>query len=99
TRPAGFARPTREAARLPLAGLLALATAGFITIVTDALPAGLLPLMGRDLRVSDALVGQLDTVYAAGSIVAAMPLVAATRGMRRRPLLLAPLAGFVVANT
>lgn len=99
TRPAGFARPSREAARLPLAGLLALATAGFITIVTEALPAGLLPLMGRDLRVSDALVGQLVTVYAAGSIVAAIPLVAATRGMRRRPLLLAALAGFVVANT
>ncbi|AIP64450.1 MFS transporter [Burkholderia thailandensis] len=98
TRAAGFATPSRTAARLPLAGLLALATAGFITIVTEALPAGLLPLMGRGLRVSDALVGQLVTVYAVGSIVAAIPLVAATRGLRRRPLLLAALAGFVVAN-
>ncbi|WP_063532814.1 MFS transporter [Burkholderia sp. MSMB1589WGS] len=99
TPSAGFALPSRAAARLPLAGLLALATAGFITIVTEALPAGLLPLMGRDLRVSEALVGQLVTVYAIGSIVAAIPLVAVTRGMRRRPLLLVALAGFVVANT
>ncbi|MGU7781643.1 MFS transporter [Burkholderia sp. PU8-34] len=84
--------------RLPVANLLALATAGFITILTEALPAGLLPLMSRDLRVPEALVGQLVTIYALGSIVAAIPLVAATRGMRRRKLLLAALAGFVVSN-
>ena len=29
--------------RLPVAGLLALAMAGFLTILTEALPAGLLP--------------------------------------------------------
>ncbi|MBN3792624.1 MFS transporter [Burkholderia sp. Ac-20353] len=84
--------------RLPVANLLALATAGFITILTEALPAGLLPLMSGDLRVTEALVGQLVTVYALGSVVAAIPLVAATRGMRRRRLLLAALAGFVVSN-
>ncbi|WP_323121092.1 MFS transporter [Burkholderia alba] len=85
--------------RLPVAGLLALAMAGFVTVLTEALPAGLLPLMSSDLRVSESLVGQLVTIYALGSILAAIPLVAATRGMRRRPLLLAALAGFVVANT
>ncbi|WP_321874083.1 MFS transporter [Burkholderia ubonensis] len=84
--------------RLPVANLLALATAGFITILTEALPAGLLPLMSGDLRVTEALVGQLVTVYAIGSIVAAIPLVAATRGTRRRRLLLAALGGFVASN-
>lgn len=53
--------------RLPLGGLLALATAGFITILTEALPAGLLPQMGRSLNVSDAMVGQLVTLYAASA--------------------------------
>ncbi|NHV30429.1 MFS transporter [Burkholderia sp. D-99] len=91
-------RPVQAGARLPVANLLALAMAGFITILTEALPAGLLPLMSADLRVTEALIGQLVTVYALGSIVAAIPLVAATRAMRRRSLLLAALAGFVVSN-
>lgn len=90
--------PAQAAERLPVANLLALATAAFITILTEALPAGLLPLMSADLRVPEALIGQLVTVYALGSIVAAIPLVAATRAMRRRRLLLAALAGFVVSN-
>ncbi|AIO34143.1 MFS transporter [Burkholderia pseudomultivorans] len=83
---------------LPVANLLALATAGFITVLTEALPAGLLPRMSADLRVTEALIGQLVTIYALGSIVAAIPLVAATRGLGRRRLLIAALAGFVVSN-
>lgn len=85
--------------RLPLASLLALAVAAFITILTEALPAGLLPQMAQGLAVSEAWVGQTVTLYALGSLVAAIPLTAATQGMRRRPLLLAALAGFVLANT
>ncbi|CAO3381521.1 MFS transporter [Azospirillum argentinense] len=85
--------------RLPLASLLALAMAAFITILTEALPAGLLPQMAQGLGVTEAWVGQTVTIYAAGSLVAAIPLTAATQGVRRRPLLLAALAGFVVANT
>ncbi len=85
--------------RLPLSGLLALATAGFITVLTEALPAGLLREMSGDFGVSAALIGQLVTVYAAGSLLAAIPLAIATRGWRRRPLLLMAIAGFVVVNT
>lgn len=85
--------------RLPLASLLALAMAAFITILTEALPAGLLPQMARGLAVSEAWVGQTVTIYAIGSLVAAIPLAAATQGVHRRPLLLAAIAGFVVANT
>ncbi|QKH34048.1 MFS transporter [Achromobacter pestifer] len=85
--------------RLPLGALLALAMAGFITILTEALPAGLLPQMAQGLAVSQARIGQTVTIYAIGSLVAAIPLVAATRGVRRRPLLLAAIAGFVLANT
>nr|WP_054451328.1 MFS transporter [Achromobacter aegrifaciens] len=73
--------------------------AGFITILTEALPAGLLPQMAQGLTVSQASIGQTVTIYAIGSLVAAIPLVAATQGVRRRPLLLAAIAGFVLANT
>jgi predicted MFS family arabinose efflux permease len=76
-----------------------MAMAGFVTILTEALPAGLLPQLAAGLGVSQAWAGQTVTVYAVGSLVAAIPLTAATQGWRRRPLLLAAIAGFFVANT
>lgn len=85
--------------RLPLVGLLALACAGFITILTEALPAGLLPQLGAGLDVSPALVGQMVTLYALGSLLAAIPLTIATRGWRRRPLLLIAIGGFALVNS
>ncbi len=84
--------------RLPIAGLLALASAGFVTILTEALPAGLLPQMSRSLGVSEALVGQLVTLYAIGSLMAAIPLVALTRHWPRRRLLMLAVVGFTIAN-
>ena len=84
---------------MPVASLLALAMAAFITILTEALPAGLLPQMARGLMVSEAWTGQTVTIYAVGSLVAAIPLTVVTQGVRRRPLLQAAIAGFVVANT
>ncbi|MBS1038981.1 MULTISPECIES: MFS transporter [Gluconobacter] len=87
-----------ERERLPLASLLALAAAGFLTILTETLPAGLLPQISDGLHISQELAGQLVTVYAIGSLVAAIPLTSATQRMRRRPLLLMAIAGFAVAN-
>lgn len=84
---------------LPISSLLALACAGFITILTETLPAGLLSKISLDLGVSDALSGQLVSVYALGSLVAAIPLTVVTQGLRRRLLLLIVLGGFVIANT
>lgn len=84
--------------RLHVGGLLALATAGFVTILTEALPAGLLPQIGSALGVSEALAGQWVSVYAVGSLVAAIPLTALTRSWQRRPLLLAAVLGFALAN-
>ena len=82
-----------------MAGLLALGTAGFITIMTEALPAGILPAMSSDLGVTEAATGQTVTVYAIGSAVAAVLLTAATIRWSRRRLLLFAIAGFAVANT
>jgi predicted MFS family arabinose efflux permease len=94
TRPAAV-----EAPALPLTALLALATAGFITILTEALPAGLLTQMSRELAISEALIGQFVTIYAIGSLLAAIPLVALTRSWRRRPLLQTAICGFFIVNT
>ncbi|WP_279028947.1 MFS transporter [Gibbsiella quercinecans] len=73
--------------------------AAFITILTETLPAGLLPQMAHSMAVSEAWIGQTVTVYALGSLLAAIPLTAATQGIRRRPLLLAAILGFFAANT
>jgi predicted MFS family arabinose efflux permease len=85
--------------KLPVLGLLALATACFIGMMTEAMPAGLLTQIGADLNVSEALTGQLVTSYAIGSIIAAIPLTAMTRGWRRRSVLLLAIGGLFVLNT
>lgn len=85
--------------RLPIAGLLALAMTGFICIVTETLPAGLLPQVGAGLGVSQAWAGQMVTAYALGSLLAAIPLTIATRGWRRRTVLLMTIIGFLVFNS
>ncbi|NIH84445.1 MFS transporter [Amycolatopsis granulosa] len=89
--------PTRNS--LPLLPLLALTTAAFITVLTEALPAGVLPAMSADLGVGESAMGQAVTIYAIGTALAAIPLSAATAGWRRKRLLLAGVAGFAVANT
>ena len=84
---------------LPIAALLALAMTGFTAILTETLPAGLLPSMSEGLGVSQALAGQTVTAYAVGSLVAAIPLTAWTQGLRRKPTLLAAIIGFLIFNT
>lgn len=85
--------------RLPMAALLTLAMAGFITILTEALPAGLLPLMSRELSASPSAIGQLITVYAVGSLIAAIPLTTLTQHFPRKPVLLCAISGFAIANS
>ena len=84
---------------LPVAALLALAMTGFICIMTETLPAGLLPEIAQGLQVSNALAGQTVTAYAAGSLTAAIPLTLATARWRRRRVLLATILGFLLFNT
>lgn len=84
---------------LPIPALLALAMTGFVAIMTETIPAGLLPMIGAGLGVSEAAAGQLVTLYAAGSLVAAIPLVTATLGWRRRHVLLLSVSGLLTFNT
>ena len=79
-------------------GLLALFTAAFTAVMTQLLPAGLLPQMGGSLHVSQGRVGFLVSVYAVASFGAAIPLTAALRGLPCRPVLLGVLTGFALFN-
>ncbi|WP_326952438.1 MFS transporter [Amycolatopsis sp. NBC_01286] len=89
---------TAPAERLPLLPLIALFVAGLITTLTEALPAGVLPQMSQALEVSESVGGQTVTIYAVGTLLTAIPVTLATASWPRRHLLLAALAGFVVAN-
>lgn len=84
--------------RLPLGALLALAATGFLTMLTETVPAGLLPQISTGLGVSTGRAGQLLSVYAFGSMLAALPLTALTRGWPRRRLLLATTLVVAVVN-
>ncbi|MFD0690120.1 MFS transporter [Actinomadura fibrosa] len=94
TSPATASAPDR----LPWPGLLALFAAAFTAVMTELLPAGLLPRMSGALDVPEARIGFLVTGYAAASCVAAIPVTALLRGLPRRPVLLGVLAGFALCN-
>ncbi|UNK18700.1 MFS transporter [Paenibacillus sp. N3/727] len=90
---------TASSVRLPWVGLIPLTLAGFISLLTEIIPAGLLPQISEGLGISEALAGQFITLYALGSVLAAIPLTTATRGWRRRPLLLLSLICFFLFNS
>lgn len=85
--------------RFPIVELLALTITIFTAIMTETLPAGLLPQIGKSLGVSESLAGQLVTLYAIGSLIAAIPLITITRNWRRRPLLLIATCGLLIFNS
>ncbi|MFF1903521.1 MFS transporter [Kitasatospora sp. NPDC058218] len=89
---------TATASRWPLGGLLVLSGAAFITILTEALPAGVLPAMSAGLGVTEARAGLLVTVYALAAAVTAVPMTAWTLRRPRRTLLVALLLGFAATN-
>ncbi|MFE6804953.1 MFS transporter [Streptomyces sp. NPDC057681] len=78
--------------------LLGLFLAGFISILTECLPAGLLPLMSRTLDTSVSLTGQTVTLYALATAVGAIPLARATATWRRKHVVQLALAVVAVAN-
>ncbi|MFI1581083.1 MFS transporter [Embleya sp. NPDC020630] len=69
-----------------------------MTILTEALPAGVLPAMSADLHVSEARAGLLVTVYAPAAALTAIPMTARTLIVPRRTLLVALLLGFAGTN-
>jgi predicted MFS family arabinose efflux permease len=90
--------PSAPDPKLPMASLLALALAVFITSLTETLPAGVLPAMSASLHSSESATGQAVTIYALGTVLTAIPLSGATAGWHRKRLLMTAMAGFAVAN-
>src|SRR5215468_7682159 len=90
--------PVASGPRFPLWGLLALATAALIDVMTDLLPAGVLPQMSGALHVPPERIGVLVSAFAVASSVAAIPVTTALRGLPRRPVLIGVLTGFAVFN-
>jgi predicted MFS family arabinose efflux permease len=85
--------------RLPLPALLVMALMGFILIATETMPAGLLPQIAAGLSVAEGTAGQLVSAYALGTVVLTIPAIALTRGMRRKPVFLIGILGFLLVNT
>ncbi|CDG19556.1 conserved membrane protein of unknown function [Xenorhabdus doucetiae] len=90
---------TNDKNTLPLTPLLALAMTGFLALMTETVPAGMLSQISEGLNISESMAGQFVTLYAIGSLIAAIPLTTATQGWRRRPLLLAVLSALFIFNT
>ncbi|WP_200951246.1 MFS transporter [Nocardioides sp. Root140] len=89
---------TDDGDRLPLAALLVMALMGFLLIATETMPAGLLPQIAVGLSVSEGVAGQFVSAFALGTVIAAIPAVALTRGMRRKPVFIVGILGILAAN-
>ncbi len=92
-------RASTSGGRFPAAALLVMALTGFLLITTETMPAGLLPQIAAGMDVGEGTVGQFVSAFALGTVVAAVPLVALTRGARRRPVFVAGILAVLAANT
>ncbi|WP_159499808.1 MFS transporter [Microbacterium sp. 18062] len=92
--------PSADAAtaRFPLRALLLLSTAVLVTVTAESLPAGLLPEMAADLRVSPERIGTLISVWALTVIVTSVPLSRALLSVDRRLSVVISLVMFALAN-
>jgi len=83
---------------LPYRALIWLAVATFSNGIDGYVLAGLLPKISADLAVSNAAAGQLVSVFALTSALAAPVLGAVTSGWERRRTIVGSLAVFVLGN-
>jgi predicted MFS family arabinose efflux permease len=87
-----------EPTRLPWGPLLLLAAVGFVSVVTELLPAGLLPQIGAAFGVGESRTGLMMAGYAAVIVVTVVPVMAATARLPRRAVLLTALTAFAASN-
>jgi predicted MFS family arabinose efflux permease len=90
--------PSATTDRLPWEALRVMALMGFILIATETMPAGLLPQIAAGLNITESGAGQFVSAYALGTVIATLPAVALTRGMRRKALFLVGILGFLAAS-
>lgn len=70
----------------------------FIVGMVEMMVAGIMNLMSNDLHVTEAIVGQLVTLYAITFAIAGPILVKLTNRFSPRPVLLWALATFIIGN-
>lgn len=87
-----------EPSAFPLRALLLLATAVFVSVTAEFMPTGLLPQIAQGLRVSEAQVGLLVTIFAATVVLTAMGLSILTRRYSRKSLVIAALVVMALSN-
>lgn len=81
-----------------LSGLGTMAIGTFAMVTVEGLPVGLLPAMGKALRVSQGMAGLAVTVPGLVAAASAILLPMAIRSLDRRLVLVGLLATLVVAN-
>lgn len=91
-------RDTATSAPLPATTLIWMAIALFSTGIDGYVLAGLLPAIADDLTVTEAMAGQLVSVFALTSALAGPVLGALTGGWERRRTISSALAVFVIGN-
>jgi len=89
---------TATSEHFPLYGLLALSAAIFISMATEFLPGGLIPLIAAEFGRAPAEVGNLITVFALTVILTAAPLAILTRRIPRKMMVLVSFALIGVGN-
>lgn len=78
--------------------MILMSSVTFVGILSELMPSGVLPLMMKDLNISEVQTGNLVGYYAIASAIFAIPLITLTMQFNRKMLLLILLAGFAVSN-
>lgn len=84
--------------RFPLAGIISLALAVFISVSAEFLPSGLLPEISAVMGRSTSTAGLLVSVFAGTVVVSTVPLAALTRGLPRKTVLVLALSTLTIAT-
>jgi predicted MFS family arabinose efflux permease len=76
-----------------------LAVIGFVLVTMETMPAGLLPIIATGMNPTEATVGHFVSAYALGIVIVTVPAITLTRAIPRKLLLLAAVAGLILANS
>lgn len=78
--------------------MILMSSVTFVGILSELMPSGVLPLMMKELDLSEVQGGNLVGYYALSSAIFAIPLISVTMKYNRKMLLLVLLGGFAISN-
>src|SRR5690554_2515138 len=82
----------------PWAIMVLMSSVTFVGILSELMPAGVLPQMMQELNLTEVQGGNLVGYYALASAIFSIPLISATMQYNRKVLLLLLLTGFAISN-